>query len=108
MGAVDVRLSQVELAAIAKIFGQAAQDALERLVFDPRLKSSVAGLIGRIPPRHISPWSPRSKHPQHAIDDCSRFFPRAAPLLGSALQFLGGKAALDRVPLLIGEVHLQP
>jgi len=108
MGAVDVRLGQIELAAIAKILGQAAQDALERLVFDPRLKSPMAGLIRRVPTRQVSPRSTGAKHPKHAIDDRPRFFPRPAAPLGGALQFLGGKAALDRVPLLIGEVHLQP
>jgi len=43
-------LGHIELAAIAKILTSAKQDAFERLVFDSRLKSQVAGMIRRIPP----------------------------------------------------------
>jgi hypothetical protein len=108
VGAIDECLCEIELPAIAKIFSQAAKDPFERLVFNPRLKSSMAGLIRRISARQVGPRGARSQDPQHAIDDGPCFLPRSTTSLGRTLQFVGGETALDRVPLLIGEVHLQP
>lgn len=108
MGAIDVRLGQVELAAIAEILGELAENSLERLVRDPRLESPMARLIRRVSARHVCPRRARSEHPQHAVDDRPRFLPGSAALLGRALELLGGETAFDRFPLLIGEVHLQP
>jgi hypothetical protein len=91
MRAVDVRPCQIELAAIAKVFRQAPQNLLERLALDPRLKSPVTRLIRRISPRQVSPRSTRSKDPQHAIDDCARFFPRFGHPLGGPFNSSAGK-----------------
>lgn len=108
MGAVDKSLCQVELSAITKVLGERAQDSLERLVLDPCLKSPMAGLVRRIPTRKIRPRCAGAKHPENAIDDCPCFLPRTSALLRRSLELLGGEAAFDRRPLLIGEVHPQP
>jgi hypothetical protein len=45
VGAIDVRLTKVELAAIAKVFGDANENAMQRAVLDPRLIAPVARLV---------------------------------------------------------------
>jgi hypothetical protein len=106
MGAIDVRLGQVELAAITQIFGEPTEDALKRLVFDPRLESTVTRLVRRIAARHVRPRCAGAKHPEHAVEHVSDFNVRPTALRRRSLQFLDGKAALERFPLLIADVHL--
>jgi len=108
MGAVDERLCQVQLAAIAKVLGELAQDLLEGLVLHPCLKSPMTCLIRRVATRQVRPRCAGAKHPKNAIHDSARFLPRTPTLLGRPLQLFDGKAAFDRRPLLIGEVHPQP
>ena len=108
MGAVDEGLGQIQLAAVAQIFSEPAKHTLDRLLLDPALKSAVACLVRRIAPRQVSPRRASAKHPKHAVDDIPRFLPRTTAFLRRPLQLFGGKAVLDRIPLLIGEVHLQP
>lgn len=103
MGAVDEGLSQIQLAAVAQILSELAQYTLERLVFEPRLKSPMTCLVWRVAPRQVRPWRARAEHPEHAVNDIAGFLPRPAAFLRRPLQLLGGETALDRVPLLIGE-----
>ena len=106
MGAIDVRLCQVELAAVSEVLCKFAKNALERVVFDPSLKATVARLVRRVAPRHVRPRRTGTEYPEHTIEHVTDFNVRAAALLRRSLQFLDGKAASDRLPLLITDVHL--
>jgi len=108
MGAIDERLGQIEFAAIAKIFGESAKHPLQRSVFNPRLKSSVTGLIRRVSAGQVCPWRTGPKDPHHAVDDVTWIPPRASTFGTGSLPLLARKGAFDRVPLLVGEVHPQP
>lgn len=51
MGAVDVRLGQVELAAELEILGDRSEYPMQRPVLDPLLEAAMARLVRRIPIR---------------------------------------------------------
>lgn len=108
MGAIDERLCQIQLAAITQVFCKSTKDPLQRSVLDPRLKSSVTRLIRRISARQVGPGRTGAQDPHHAVDDVTRIAPWATTLLRRSLPFLAREAAADCVPLLVGEVHLQP
>ncbi len=104
MGAVDECLGQVELAAPLEILGERMQNALECALAHPILKSAMAGLIRRIPRRHVFPRRAGPKDPQHAVQNVSRIAIR--PASNAELRRLfDGKQRSQQGPLLFGEVH---
>jgi hypothetical protein len=108
MGAIDERFCQVELAAIAQVFSESPKHSLKCPVLNPCLKASMTGLMRWISARQVGPRRTGAKDPHHAIYDVTRIAPRAAALRTRPLPLLARKAAFDRVPLLVGEVHPQP
>src|SRR5512146_1049375 len=107
MGAIDERLCQVELASIAQVFRESTKHSLERSVLVPRLKASMAGLVRRIPTRQVRPRRTSAEDPHHAVDDITWIAPRTPAFFARPLPLVARKAAFDRVPLLVGEVHPQ-
>ena len=82
------------------------QDLLKRPVTAPLLKSSMTGLVGRIPARKIFPGGSRAKNPQHAIEHVAWIPPGPSPAVRSLLRLR--KKRLDELPLFFGEVHAIP
>jgi hypothetical protein len=106
MGAVDVRLSEVDATASTQIFGEPAQQPLEHAGLDPALKSTVARLIRRIAARKICPWCAGAQNPQHAVENRSRRRERSAAVTAAANPLVARDEILDRLPLLVRQVHL--
>jgi hypothetical protein len=104
VGAVDECLGEIELAALFEIFGERAEDAFERAVAHPVLKSAMAGLIRRIPRGHVLPRRAGAKDPQHAVQDVSRIAIRPPPYT-ELRRFLDGEQRTQQRPLVFGEVH---
>jgi hypothetical protein len=105
VGAIDVRLAEVHLAALAHIFGEPDQRLMEHAALDPRLEPTMARLIGRVTPRHVGPRRASPQNPKHAVDHVARVAPWAPALVSGRLQLLGRKELRDRIPLFVGEVH---
>jgi hypothetical protein len=105
VGAVDEGLGQVELAAVTKIFRQPPEHLLEDLALHPRLEAAMAGRRRRIATREVRPRRAGAKYPHDAVDDVTRISPGSATLRRDPFPFTSREAALDRIPLLVGEVH---
>jgi hypothetical protein len=105
MGAIDVRLGQVQLSSVAEVLGEASKHLLEHAFRDPGLKPTVAGLVWWISPRQIGPRSAGPKNPKDAIYDVPRVTPGPATFRARPALLTLREAVLDRIPLLIGEVH---
>jgi len=106
VGPVDESLREVQLSTATQVLGEGSKDLFESAVAKPALKSAVAGLIRRVPPRQILPRSARAKLPEHTIEDVSRIAEApTAPVLEKRL-FIREKR-LEHSPLLFGEVHIK-
>jgi hypothetical protein len=105
MGAIDVRLREIEFAAFFQILGQTPQGSMQRAVLSPGLKATMARLVRRVPRRQVCPRCARSQDPQHTIHDVAWVAPRSPATLGGALEFLRRKVRLDGFPLLVGQIH---
>ncbi len=86
--------------------GQGMQNGLESSVPTPLLKSSVAGLVGRISVQQVFPGSSRAEYPQDPIEHVAGISPGPSPPIRSALWLR--KKRLDELPLFFGEVHAIP
>ena len=104
MGAIDERLGEVELSASLQIFSERVENALERAVAHPVLKSPMARLIRRVSRRQIFPRRSGTQNPEHAVKHVSRVAVWTASH-ASLSRFLDGKQRPQKRPLLIGEVH---
>jgi hypothetical protein len=105
MGAIDVRLGQIEFSSIAEIFGEAPKHSLQDAVLHPILKSAMTRRWRRIPSRKIRPGCASPQDPQDTVEDVPRIPPRPATLVSAALPLAARESHLDRFPLLVGEVH---
>ena len=105
MGAIDKRLCEIEFAAIAEILGQGSQHPGEHAVLRPCFEPAVARRRWRVATRQVRPRCARSQDPQHAVHDVPWIPPRPSALRAARLLLPLRKGVLDRVPLLIGEVH---
>ncbi len=82
------------------------QDIFESSIPTPLLKSSVTGLIGRIPAREVFPGSSRAENPENAIEHIAWITPWPSPAVRSLLGLR--KKRLNKLPLFFGEVHAIP
>jgi hypothetical protein len=105
MGAVDKGLCEIEFAAIAQILGKRAQHPREHTVLRPGLEPSVTRSRRRIATWQVSPRGARPQDPQNAVHDVAWIAPGPSALGAARLTLLPRKGILDRVPLLVGEVH---
>jgi hypothetical protein len=103
VGPVDKRFGEVELAAVAQVFSESAQDLHEHSLANPFLQPTVARLI-----RRISAWQrvPRRTCPQHPQDSVE-YRPSRHPRPPFAITSAPGRdQRLDDCPLLVGEFHV--
>lgn len=82
------------------------QNPFQGSVPTPLLKSSVTGLIGRIPARKIFPRGSRAENPQDAVQHITWIAPWPTPAIRSLLWLR--KKRLDELPLFFGEIHAIP
>ena len=105
MGAVDVRLGQVQLAATAQVLGEAPQQPLEGAVTSPLLEAAMAGRRRWVPSRKIGPRRSGAKDPENGIQYVSRIAPRSTALDAGPYPLRTGKEPANDLPLLVGDVH---
>jgi hypothetical protein len=99
---VDEGLAQIDLAAIAEIFGEALQQPIESAASLPLLKPAMARLIRRIAPRQVRPRRAGAQHPQHPVQDGARIGPRPAATIRP---YAWPKGRRQHGPLLVSEIH---
>jgi hypothetical protein len=105
MGAIDERLGEIELAAVAQIGREPVEELLEDAVLHPGLEPPMARRWRWISARKVCPRCAGAEDPEHAVDDVTWVPPGAASLLRGTPALTRGEASLDRVPLLVGEIH---
>src|SRR5262245_46280376 len=98
MGAVDVRLGEINAAAPAQILRKPAQQTLEDTVVDPTLKPAMARLIRRVAPRQICPRRAGAQNPQNSVENCSRRRERATTATAASNPLVARNEILDRLP----------
>lgn len=101
-GRVDESLTEINLAAVAEVFGQALQQPIEPATALPLLKAAMTGLIGRVPRRQIAPGRARAQHPEHAVQHRPRIGPRPAPAIGAPPR---AERRFEDRPLGVSQVH---
>ena len=105
MGAVDECFSEIELSPISEVLRQPAQELVKDPIFRPSLETTMARLKWRVAGRQIGPRCTRTKNPEDPIEDISRIPIGPTALWPGPTPLSTRKTALDRFPLLIGEVH---
>ncbi len=105
MRAVDVRLGQVEFAAVLQVLGDSRQHAVQRPVLDPSLVASMARLVRRVPARKVGPRGARAQDPEHGVEYVALISIRSSALWTGSVSLVLGEERLDGVPLLVGQVH---
>jgi hypothetical protein len=78
------------------------QDPFEDAGALPRLKTTMARLVRRIPRRQVVPGCARAEHPQHPVQDGARVGPRATAPIGAARR---SEQRLEDRPLRVSKVH---
>ena len=101
-GRIDERLGEINLSAVAEIFGEALEQPIETATALPLLKAPMAGLIGRIASRQIVPRRAGAQHPEYAVEHGPRIRPRAPPSIGAAPRT---ERRFEHRPLRVSEVH---
>jgi hypothetical protein len=101
-GRIDEGFTQIDLPAVAEIFGEALQEPIESAAALPLLKAAVAGLVRRVALRQIRPRGAGAQDPQHAVEHGARIGPRPATTIRSTAR---PKRRFEHRPLGVGEVH---
>lgn len=105
MGAVDERFGQVELPSLMEISRYRAEDSIEHAFAFPLLKASMTRLVGRVPAWQVGPRRAGTQDPEDAVENVTRISPRPSPSRRRSLSFRAGNERLDRIPLLVRQVH---
>jgi hypothetical protein len=108
VAAVDECFGQVDLAALVQVSRNRSEDAIEYPFAFPFLETAMASGVRRIPRRKVCPRSAGPQDPENSVQNVTRVPPRPATLLRRPLPLRPRNQFLDRRPLLVGEVHLQP
>jgi hypothetical protein len=101
-GRVDEGFTQIDFPAVAEVFGEALEQAIQAARALPELKPTVAGLVGGIPRRQVVPRRARPQHPQYAVQHGARIAPWATASIGATARAEGG---FEHGPLGVGEIH---
>jgi hypothetical protein len=105
VGAVDERLGQIQFAPFVEISSERPQDPIENTLSFPLLKASVARLVRGVAVREVGPWCSRPKDPEDAVENIAGIAPRPPTLRRCSFALRARNEALDRVPLLVRQVH---
>ena len=101
-GRIDEGFGEIDLAAVAQIFGETLQEPVQPAAALPLLKAPMARLIRWVARRQVVPRGPSAQYPEHAVQHGARIGPRTAPTIGTSLR---PKERLEHGPLLVSEVH---
>jgi hypothetical protein len=103
VGAIDEGLRQIDLTAVAQIFGESFYKLPEHARLDPLLHPAVNRLIRRVLARKRFPRCSGPKDPEHSVENVASFDARATfPVFANG--WLRNQS-LDNTPLLVGELH---
>jgi hypothetical protein len=84
-GRVDEGFTQIDLAAVPEVLGEALQQPIEAARALPELEATMASLVRRIARWQVVPRRARAQDPQDAVHDGPRIGPRpAAPIRATA------------------------
>ena len=84
-GRVDEGFTQIDLAAVPEVLGEALQQPIEAARALPELEATMASLVRRIARWQVVPRRARAQDPQDAVHDGPRIGPRpAAPIQATA------------------------
>lgn len=101
-GRVDEGFTQIDLAAVPKVLGEALQQPIKAARALPELEATMAGLVRRIARGQVVPRRTRAQDPQDAVHDGARIGPRpAAPVRATTR----AEGRFEHGPLGVGEVH---
>jgi hypothetical protein len=101
-GRVDEGFTQIDPSAVAEVFGQSLEQAVQPPRPLPQLEAPMAGLIRRVATREIRPRGTGPQNPQDRVQDGARIGPRTPAAIGTAARAKGG---FEHGPLGVGEVH---
>lgn len=105
MAAVDERLGEVDLAALVQVTSERGEDPIENSFALPLLETLEARRVRRIPTRHVGPRCAGPQHPEDPVKNVARISPRTPALLRCAFVLGSRHELLDRVPLLVCQIH---
>ena len=101
-GRVDEGFTQIDLAAVPEVLGEALQQPIEAARALPALEATMARLVRRIARWQVVPRRARAQDPEHTVHDGARIGPRpAAPVRATAR----AERRFEHGPLGVGEVH---
>ena len=101
-GRVDEGFTQIDLAAVPEVLGEALQQPIEAARALPELEATMASLVRRIARWQVVPRRARAQDPQDAVHDGPRIGPRAAaPVRATART----ERRFEHGPLGVGQVH---
>jgi hypothetical protein len=101
-GRVDEGFTQIDLAAVPEVLGEALQQPIEAARALPELEATIASLVRRIARWQVVPRRARAQDPQDAVHDGPRIGPRpAAPIRATAR----AEGRFEHGTLDVGEVH---
>lgn len=69
------------------------------------LEPAVAGLVRRVPLRHVLPGRASAQHPEDAVEHLAGIPPGPAAPIGAASELRHQR--FDQRPLLVGQVHIE-
>src|SRR4029450_7757334 len=75
---VDEGFTQIDLAAVPEVLGEALQQPIKAARALPELEATMASLVRRIARWRVVPRRARAQDPQDAVHDGPRIRPRAA------------------------------
>ena len=99
---IDEGFTQINLPAVAQVFGEPLQELVQTARPLPELEPSMAGLIRRIARREIVPWGAGAQDPEHAVQHGARIRPRPPATVGPTAR---PKRRFEHSPLSVGQVH---
>lgn len=91
------------MAALATVFRQGVERAVEHPRADPGLIPAMAGLVGGIAPREILPGGAGLEDPQNPVQHIAGVAPRPPASIRPTARL--GQEWFEHGPLLVGEVH---
>src|SRR6185437_13335181 len=80
---------------------QTPQHFLQPALSNPLLEAPMAGLVRRIPLRHLAPARPAPQHPQHTVEYPARVLPRSPAAVLASLRL---QDRPDQLPILVAYV----
>ncbi len=105
MAAVDECFGDVDLAPLVEVARERSEYPIEHTFAFPFLEATKACRVRRISSGHVCPRRAGAEHPQNAVQNITRIAPRSPTFRCCAAPLGSRNELLDRLPLLVLEVH---